>query len=793
MTTVIEPQDLVTPPSYCEYAGGPCDQTFTGAFAPEALFLYGSQPQTIASIIEAAVTRHNGEADGAWKTWRDLPIAGQIIFCEISKAMRFSKLLVADVTTLNFNLMFEIGYTIGLGKPVVPIRDTSLVTDKALFNDLGMLDTLGYVDFVNSTELEAQIAKLSPEPLHPINRAIDLNTPVYVAKSPYDTDGQIQLMASIKKSALKFRAYDPKEVRRLSLHDARAEVAQSVGVITHLVDPQREGAQVHNARCALLAGLAMAQQKVVLMLQETVVPQPIDYRDVVRAYIRAEDIPSLLDRPVRVIVDRLQSNDARTPRPTTDNLLENVDLGEVAAENEITALESYFVPTGQANLARQGRARLVVGRKGSGKTAIFYRVREDVFRRRTHLVLDLKPEGHQFKQLRDTIEDRLGEGLAEHTMVAFWNYIFLAELARKIIDDWSHARTDPDRLEAYTRVEEVYKRHNPGFEADFSQRLLWEANRLAEALGGIPIEDVGPKLTELIFTGDVRELNEAVTDYLIEKEAVWLLIDNLDKGWPIRGSTPMDILIVRGLLEASRKIQRQLEDRGIEFRCLVFLRTDIHEHLVSLTPDKGKDTAIRLDWEDPELLGRVIAERIHTSTGLEGAARELWNEMCVSHVNAEDTFNYVIDRTLMRPRDLLLFVRKLIQVALNRGHSKIQTEDIPQAEQQYSEDMLLTTGYEIADTHPETAEALYAFHGARGRLSSADVVGLLLSAGIADDALDDAISLLLWFGFLGVQSKGELLYAHTAQFNITRLRMLADGHGSFVVHPAFRAALAIDA
>lgn len=269
----------------------------------------------------------------------------------------------------------------------------------------------------------------------------------------------------------------------------------------------------------------MAQQKVVILLQEGTTPQPIDYRDVVLSYTRTEDIPRLLDRPVRTMYDRLQTSSGRQAKETRKSLLEEVDLGDLAAENEIIGLESYFVPTGQANIARHGRARLVVGRKGSGKTAIFYSVREDVFRRRTHLVLYLKPEGHQFKELRETVIDRLGEGLAEHTMVAFWNYILLAELARRIVDDWPHARHDSSLLRPLMRVEEVYKRHNPGFEADFSQRLLWEANRLAQEIGDITVENLGPQLTELIFTGDVRELNDAVTDYLAIKTSVWMLID----------------------------------------------------------------------------------------------------------------------------------------------------------------------------------------------------------------------------------------------------------------------------
>jgi nucleoside 2-deoxyribosyltransferase len=56
--------------------------------------------------------------------------------------MRYTDLVVADVTTLNFNLMFEIGFAIGLGLPVLPIRNTKFIEDKHQFDELGILETL---------------------------------------------------------------------------------------------------------------------------------------------------------------------------------------------------------------------------------------------------------------------------------------------------------------------------------------------------------------------------------------------------------------------------------------------------------------------------------------------------------------------------------------------------------------------------------------------------------------------------------------------------------------------------
>jgi nucleoside 2-deoxyribosyltransferase len=61
-----------------------------------------------------------------------------VIFCEICRQMRFSAAVYADVTSLNFNLLFEIGYALALGLPTIPMRDGSYVKDKRLFSALGV-------------------------------------------------------------------------------------------------------------------------------------------------------------------------------------------------------------------------------------------------------------------------------------------------------------------------------------------------------------------------------------------------------------------------------------------------------------------------------------------------------------------------------------------------------------------------------------------------------------------------------------------------------------------------------
>ena len=252
---------LLTPPSFCAYASGECDQSFENLAPARGLFLYASKPTPIAATVAAAAKLLDAPPDGRYLTWRDMDIAGHMIFCEICKSIRAAVTVYADVTTLNFNLLFEIGFAIGLGIPVRPIRDPTYAIDKKNFDALGVLDTLGYVEFTNASQL-AEYVREAPESaaLPATHTRSARQTPLFLLNGPIETDGAVRLMSLIKKSRIGFRTHDSVETPRLSLHAARREVASSFGVVAHLLSPGREGATTHNALCAFIAGLAAAEQ-----------------------------------------------------------------------------------------------------------------------------------------------------------------------------------------------------------------------------------------------------------------------------------------------------------------------------------------------------------------------------------------------------------------------------------------------------------------------------------------------------------------------------------------------------
>ena len=783
---------------YCQYTKGVCDQELPKNTIHRAFFVYPSQPTALALTINKAVREmQEHSSKDLWKTWESLRVSGQIIFCEICSAMRASNFIVGDITTLNFNVLFELGYAIGLNKPVLPVRDTTFCQDQRLFTQLGMFDVLGFKNFQNSKELRSLVTKEPPSsPVFGKPREINRSQPIYYIKSHVETDGSLKLTSCLNKCAFRFRTFDSRETARLSLREAFRQIVSSASVVAHLVDANRMNADIHNARCAFLCGMAMAAGKHVLMLQEGILVQPIDYRDIVIPYTDPLSIPQYVETFVRDTADTLLflSTD-ETVGPKT--LLENIDLGDVAAENEIQSLSLYFVKTPQYQQATQGHARLVVGRKGSGKTAIFYTVIKAASHHGNFLILDLKPEGHQFKKLKEVVLNHMSEGVQELLLTTFWTYLLLLETVKKLLElKHRNAYSDPKSLQEYTECMTLYKKHKGDSDGDFSERLMFLVNRVIELSSTDDLKGAtATNSINVIYGSDIKELNKIALPYLECYDGMWLLFDNIDKGWATRGASTLDVSILRCLIEATRKLQRSFGSHNIDFKSIVFIRKDIHDLLVDSTPDRGKESSVNLDWSDVELIKELLAKRFTQSVDLHGSFDEIWTKLVDPHVAGEDSFRYICSRTLLRPRDVLNFVRKCILIAASRNHIRVEQEDITSAEREFSEDMLNALSYEIRDVFPEYPKVLNAFIGQNHRLSTEDLEIIIMDTGVPEQEIENVKDTLLWFSFLGITHEEDARYSYQIGYNLAKLKNYIQSTNPqalvYVIHPAFRVALEV--
>ena len=764
-------------------------------------FAYASTPSEVGETIERGVQNANRASnDSEIKTWRSLDILGHFISEQVLSGIECADFLVADISTLNFNVTYEIGYAIGRNKRILLTRNSSIRETYPTIKDVGIFDTLGYSQYQNSAELARLL--LSAHKDTPLETSFKKNTqaPVFLLEGRFKTDWSSRIVSRIKKARYIFRNFDPVEQPRLSGTDAIKQISESYGVVVPLISSNAEGSEVHNMRGAFLAGLADGMNIALCIIQNGEDPIPLDYRDFVNISYHPEDVNDFIAEFAGKVAEAFQQvNELKSS--ASESYLQSLDLGASSAENEMRTLESYYLTTDQFLKSIRGEANIVVGRKGSGKSAIFLQIRDRERNKNNNIVLDLKPDGYKLIKFKELILDFLEEGTFQHTIMAFWEYILLLEICYKILEkDKERHLHDHSIYDGYRALADLYNAEDYVTEGDFSERMSTLMTKITTEYKFKYSDKVNvrlsvPQITEMLYLHDVKALSENVINYMKNKGTLWLLFDNIDKGWPTSGLKHEDLLIVRALIDATRKLERQFDRARINVHSIIFLRNDVYDLLVKETSDRGKEAKVLLDWTDSDLLRELLRLRIVTNSDINDQNFELlWPNICISHYNGEESSQFLIDRCLMRPRFLLNLINQCKSFAINLNHEIISQDDIAKGLAAYSTDLLTDISYELNDIAGNVNDLLYAFIGSKSKISKEEVYAILIDFGLDESSLDEVFDLLLWYGFLGIEIDTEPKYIYNLNYSMQLLNGLIKKKATslFIINPAFWSALMIE-
>jgi hypothetical protein len=711
----------------------------------------------------------------------------------IIEAITASDVVAADISRLNFNVTYELGYAIGLGKRSLPIVNRALEIDDNLISSVGIYDTLLYQSYTTSAGLldqliDAEVGRriATDYPIDPL--------PLYTVLPPVMTDDADQLLARGLRAGLRSRKFDPAEQGRLAAPEAVRAVAISNGVVLPLLSAEMKDALIHNMRVAFVAGVAHALNKVTLILQRGNWPTPLDIRDDVVSYNTDTQLGNIFADFAANVHDARYVSQLPSAGPT--NKLANVNLGDPAAENEETTLENYFLDREEFRQALDGRANIVVGRKGSGKTAIFFQVRDRLSAARNNIILGLSPEAHQLRKLKDVVLQCLNAGSKEFLLAAFWEYVLLLEICGKMLDrDRDLHKRDHQIFEPYQRLLKLYRAETSSVGISFSDRLLRLIDRIAVTYSmtfgkkqDIDLSD--GEVTKILYQTTLSELRDGLVEYARNKGKVFLLFDNIDKAWNANGLDNSDVVMIRTLLDANKKLANDFRRAGTDYYSAVFLRNDVYDILLSQTPDRGKDTIALVDWSQRQLMRPMIRKRLlFNSTDKTLSVEHLWHNVAVPVMDGEDTLEYLISHCMMRPRYLLQLINFCKGSAINFGRERIDQDDIRSGMSAYSSYIAKMISLEIRDVLPDCEDIMYAFIGEPKEMLRSKVEELL-KAKLPNPAIVTAtITLLLWHGVLGFRrNRNEVTYIYDVNYDIKRLLGVMDkvaGHDPMIqINPA---------
>ncbi|NEH73989.1 P-loop ATPase, Sll1717 family [Rhizobium leguminosarum] len=765
-----------------------------------AFFAYPGQPIDLTSTIDIGAKRTAGAGKINIKTWPEMGVFGQVIPDSVRRQIREAGALVFDITRPNLNVYYEAGYAIGLGKPVAPVVNSSF---KDAANDVqrdGLFDNVGYKTYENSEQLSEILNNLPTISLLELyGRDLDTQQPLFILDAFRKTDFRNAVVSAVKASRVHFRSFDPVEVPRLSTVTVISQLTASSGIILPFLADHIEDASRHNLRAAFLAGISHGLGRQTLLIENKRIEGvgPTDIRDLIRPVTDDKTTASVVGEFAQTALLAGQSIASR-PNKTVKSALQQLTLGSSAAENEFRTLANYFVETAEFVRTLRGEVNVVAGRKGSGKTAIFFQARDNFREEKGSVVTDLKPESHQLSLFREELLKIVDVGAFDHSLAAFWYFLLLSEVLLTIKRNFEHrSQYDGRVLESLAEIDRVLGTYQINESGDFTTRI----NRL----GRFVVEEIeaakkrkqviSPEfLTNVIFRGGINDLKKTILKYIGTNDLVILLFDNIDKGWPTNGVDEFDVRLVRLLIEALDKIKRDFAAAKRDFLSVVFLRNDIYEMLVEDTPDRGKAGQVRIDWTDRAKLKQVIYRRLQASSKDSSANfNQLWSRFFPTTVAGQESFDFFADHCLMRPRFLINIIENAISNAVNRGHDKVDEEDSVDAVRQHSLYLVDDFGYEIRDVSGLSAELLYSLVGAEKMMTKEAFLCKFVEFGLEVQDAERAFTLMLWYGVLGVLNRdGKERFIYDYEYNMKRLnaevRVLSKD-AQYVTNPALHVAL----
>ena len=323
-------------------------------------------------------------------------------------------------------------------------------------------------------------------------------------------------------------------------------------------------------------------------------------------------------------------------------------------------LQHYFIKTKQYDEFKRGDKELVLGRKGSGKSALFSILAKEAQESDDTIPVKISFDGEDFIYIENWLNSHdFSEPLNDDFKYSLaWKNFILNEIIYSSIpyieyfDDTLKSRLIQDGILS----DSSWKRFAT---AIFN---VFKGGKLQSSFGEVELDF--SSLTSLSLQ-DKEKIKEELTK-LIKNNTFSIVIDNLDEPW--KNNDNMNAWL-RGLIFSIRQLKREYNNLKI----IAFLRTDIYE-IISKGSDlfDSKSEITTISWDDNNFfsLKQLVAARIayYLDESIPTNFKDIdkyWNMFYPINIHynqkANNLSNYIITRTFQRPRELLQFCRLILE------------------------------------------------------------------------------------------------------------------------------------
>ncbi len=397
----------------------------------------------------------------------------------------------------------------------------------------------------------------------------------------------------------------------------------------------------------------------------------------------------------------------------------HLDIGAPDAETDNILMDAFVESDAlKALLNMNNQKSVLIGRTGSGKSAILKYIEETEER-----VIRIKPEAMSLRYLTNSTILNYFNSLNVNLTFFYkvlWKHVFIVELLKLYFGE--NASKKQNFFDSITeKIRTKLGKTNPKKEKAIQYLKNWSndfwastEHRIKELEKTIQTkftEETGVKVHGYIELKDKKEdaesqrvlseiknkaervINESQAEEIFEiinimeeelfvdpQKRFFIIIDDLDKEW-----IPSDIRydMIGSMIEVIKEFQPM---KGAKI--IISLRDNLFQLIFSGHKHKGgqrekfKSLYVNIDWTEEELK-ELLEKRLEIISDRNLTIRGAFEK---NYGDGKTGFEYMLERTFLRPRDVISFVNHAIENANNKTYFTLDI--IKKAEVYYSVDRL---------------------------------------------------------------------------------------------------------
>ena len=409
----------------------------------------------------------------------------------------------------------------------------------------------------------------------------------------------------------------------------------------------------------------------------------------------------------------------------------HMSVGEADAENDKNFLEECFVDIGDYDVLEDTSApqSIVLGRTGIGKSALLEQIEKNSDR-----VIRIEPEELALRHISNSTILNFFEDLGVNLEIFYsllWQHTLAVELikdkykidsvqaktnfidsitallsgnqkkqqALKYIEEWG----DKFWVDTETRIKEFTDKLEASLKSSIASNV--PGVKLSGQTGAVLSEEQRSEVIhygkKVVSSVQIEKLSKIVNllaeDIFTDpQKKVYVLIDRLDENWV---EDELRYKLIRALIETIKKF------RNISpVKIVVTLRTDLLDRVLDKTRDSGfqrekyNSLFLQLSWNKEQLMSVLDSRVNHLLKYKYTSGNVSFRDVFPEKIDKVTSAEYILDRTLLRPRDAIMFVNFCLKES--QGKNEITNSIIKLAEKSYSADRIESLKYEWFVEHP---------------------------------------------------------------------------------------------